>query len=87
MKKEGRHTVHSKMGISHCFCTEVSLKEIYGALKKDIGNTKVMPRKERGNHRDRNVRRSYPYARKHTTEHKNSTTQGMSQGKKYANDL
>ncbi len=91
MKNEVRHTAHSSYRCEYhiVFAPKYRRREIYGALKKDIGEIirKLCCEKKVEIIEAEACVESYPYACKYTTIHKYSTVHGISQGKKYANDI
>ena len=70
------------------FTPKLRGKEIYGKLKKDIGQILRKLREQRcSNNRSRSMPRPYTYAGDYPTAHKYSTVYGISQGQKYIDDF
>ncbi len=77
------------MSVSHSICTEVQKKKIYGKLKKDIGEilrklcvqkgVEIIEAETCADHMHMLV--------EYTTAYKYSTVYGISQGKKFADDI
>ena len=88
---EIRSSAHSKYRCQYhiVFAPKFRRKEIYGKLKKDIGQIlrKLCEQKKCSNNRSRSMPRPYTYAGEYPTAHKYSTVYGISQGKKYINDF
>lgn len=94
MKKENneiKSTAHSKYRCQYhiVFAPKYRRKEIYGTLKKDIGEIlrKLCEQKRCRDHRGRGVPGSHPYAIEYPATLKYITIYGISQGKKQSNDL
>ena len=91
MKKKNnneiKHSAHSTYRCQYhiVFAPKFRRKEIYGTLRKDI--KKTVPAKRSRHTRGRSMPRSYPYAGVYSTAFKCSTIHGISQGKKYINDI
>ena len=72
-KNEIKSTAHSKYRCQYhiVFAPKYRRKEIYGQIKKDIGEIlrKLCEQKGVENHRSRGVHRSYPHAGKHSATH------------------
>lgn len=85
MKNEVRHTAHLSYRCEYhiVFAPKYRRKEIYGALKKDIGEIiRKLCREKKVE-----IIEAEACASKYTTVHKYSTIYGISQGKKHTDDL
>jgi len=90
-ENEIKSSAHSKYRCQYhiVFAPKYRRKEIYGKLRKDIGEIlrKLCEQKGGENNRSRSMSGSHTYARKYSTAHKCSTVYGISQGKKYIDDI
>jgi len=88
---EIKSSAHSKYRCQYhiVFAPKYRRKEIYGQIRKDIGEIirKLCAQKGGGNNRSRGMSGPHPYASKHSTAYKCSTVYGIPQGKKYIDDI
>ena len=87
---EIKSSAHSKYRCQYhiVFAPKYRRKEIYGQIRKDIGDIKkTVCTKRGGNNRSRGMSGPHPYASKYSTTYKCSTIYGISQGKKYIDDI
>ena len=88
---EIRSSAHSKYRCQYhiVFAPKFIRKEIYGKLKKDIGQIlrKLCEQKDVQIIEAEACPRPYTYAGEHPTAHKYSTVYGISQGQKYIDDF
>ena len=94
MKKtnnEIKHTAHSSYRCQYhiVFAPKYRRKEIYGQLRKDIGEIlrKLCEQKRSRNHRGGNVCRPHTYVGDDSSISQCSTIYGISQGKKFIDDI
>ena len=91
MKNEIKSTAHSKYRCEYhiVFAPKYRRKEIYGQLKRDIGEIlrKLCEQKRCRNHRGRSLPRSYPHACKCSTIFKYSTVYGIFKRQEQFNDI
>ena len=87
---EIKSTAYSKyMSVSHSICTEVQKKRNIRQIKEGHRRNieKAVRTEGSRNNRRRSVHRSYTYAGKYPAAHKYSTVYGISQGKKFFDDI
>lgn len=92
MRNEIKHTSHSTYRCQYhiVFAPKYRRKAIYGQLKAGIGQILRKLCEQKGVEIIEATAMSdhiYIYVGKHTTIHKYSTVYGISQGKKYTNDI
>ena len=90
-KNELKHSAHSTWRCEYhiVFAPKFRRKVIYGELRADIGQIlrKLCEEKKSRNNRSRNMSGSYPYASKYSAAFECITIYGISQGKKYIDDI
>ena len=78
-----------EMPVPHRIRTEIPQESDIWIIKGGYrtNTAEAVRRKESGNHRSGGMCRPHPYAREYSTALKCSAVYGISQGKKYANDI
>lgn len=86
---EIKSSAHSKYRCQYRICAEIQEeRNIWKAKKRYRGDIKeIVCTKRGGNNRSRGMSRPHTYASKYSTAHKCSTVYGISQEKKYIDDI